>query len=364
MKKKLTVLIFVLLVHLVLTPLIADDIRGEINLPDIGGYKTLKCDFHMHTIFSDGMVWPTVRVEEAWREGLDAIAITDHIEYQPHAEDDVDVPTNHNRPYEIATDRAKEMNVLLVKAAEITRDTPPGHFNALFLKDIEPLEIEDFNDVMKEASQQGGFVFWNHPGWIPEAKGWFGIHTKLYENKWLHGIEVVNGRTYYPEAHQWCLQKNLTMLGNSDIHDPAGDWANTDLKHRTITLVFATERSVEALKEALKNGRTAVWFENKLIAPQKYLDAIFKASVRIAKPHFREGQNVWSCIKNNSDIKIEMERVGTQGPSRLLLEPNSTRILEVEVADGSRQPKLSYIAKNFLIAPDQGLEVELSIPLK
>ena len=52
-----------------------------INLPDIPGYITLKCDFHMHTVFSDGNVWPTVRIDEAIRDGLDAIAITDHLEY-------------------------------------------------------------------------------------------------------------------------------------------------------------------------------------------------------------------------------------------------------------------------------------------
>ena len=28
----------------------------------------------MHTVFSDGTVWPTVRVTEAWEEGLDAMA--------------------------------------------------------------------------------------------------------------------------------------------------------------------------------------------------------------------------------------------------------------------------------------------------
>ena len=59
--------------------------RTEINIPDIPGYLTLKCDFHMHTVFSDGDVWPTVRVQEAWLEGLDAISITDHIEYLPHS---------------------------------------------------------------------------------------------------------------------------------------------------------------------------------------------------------------------------------------------------------------------------------------
>lgn len=39
--------------------------RHEIRMPDIMGYTTLKCDLHMHTVFSDGLVWPTVRVDEA-----------------------------------------------------------------------------------------------------------------------------------------------------------------------------------------------------------------------------------------------------------------------------------------------------------
>ena len=53
--------------------------RTAVNIPDVPGYVTLKCDFHIHTVFSDGYVWPTVRAEEAWREGLDAIAITDQM---------------------------------------------------------------------------------------------------------------------------------------------------------------------------------------------------------------------------------------------------------------------------------------------
>ncbi len=41
-----------------------DDGR-KINFPDIPGYKTLLCDFHQHTVFSDGSVWPNIRVQEA-----------------------------------------------------------------------------------------------------------------------------------------------------------------------------------------------------------------------------------------------------------------------------------------------------------
>ena len=50
-----------------------------IAFPDIPGYLTLKCDLHMHTVLSDGYVWPTIRVQEALKDGLDAISITEHL---------------------------------------------------------------------------------------------------------------------------------------------------------------------------------------------------------------------------------------------------------------------------------------------
>ena len=124
-----------------LSPAIGADARHEIHFPNLPGYQTLKCDLHMHTVFSDGSVWPPVRVTEAWRQGLDVISITDHIEYQPHKDD---LRTSHNRPYDLAVGNARSHNVLLVKGAEITRDTPPGHFNALFLSDINPLDTDEF----------------------------------------------------------------------------------------------------------------------------------------------------------------------------------------------------------------------------
>ena len=47
-----------------------------IEFPDPPGYQTLLCDFHTHTVFSDGRVWPNIRVQEAHRDGPDAVAIT------------------------------------------------------------------------------------------------------------------------------------------------------------------------------------------------------------------------------------------------------------------------------------------------
>ncbi|MCL4195381.1 MAG: hypothetical protein KJZ87_26825, partial [Thermoguttaceae bacterium] len=121
------------LVLLLSVPAVAADVRREVQFPDVAEYQTLVCDFHMHTVFSDGSVWPQVRVAEAWRQGLDAIAITDHIEYQPHKDD---LPTKHGRSNELAAGAARQANLLFPTGAEITRDTPPGHFNAIFLEDV------------------------------------------------------------------------------------------------------------------------------------------------------------------------------------------------------------------------------------
>ena len=45
-----------------LTHMNQSNVRTEISIPGFDGYETLKCDFHIHTVFSDGSVWPTVRV--------------------------------------------------------------------------------------------------------------------------------------------------------------------------------------------------------------------------------------------------------------------------------------------------------------
>lgn len=336
--------------------------RHEIAFPDLPGYKTLKCDLHMHTVFSDGKVWPTVRVDEAWRQGLDAIAISDHIEYQPHKGD---IPTKHNRPYELATRTAYDHDILLVRAAEITRDTPPGHFNALFLADINPLETEDFVEVIKQANKQVAFVFWNHQGWHGEEKGsWRDVHTKLYDGELLHGMEVCNGSEYYPTAHKWSMEKNLTMMGNSDIHAPDLRKKSAPGDHRTMTLVFAKKKTLPAIKEALQAGRTAVWYKQQLIGRKEYLAPLFDKCVLIERPHLRTKRAVYTKIRNTCDLDIVLKRTGGPGPKEIKLPARVTTLLKIYTKTPHKPLELKYAATNFIIAPGKCLDVVLKVPGK
>lgn len=326
--------------------------------PDVPGYETLMCDFHMHTVFSDGSVWPNIRVGEAWREGLDSIAITDHIEYQPHKKD---LPTNHNRPYEVARGNALEYDILLVKATEVTRETPPGHYNALFLNDINPVDTEEFLDAIEAANQQKAFVFWNHHTWKGAAKGqWEAVQTKMYENKWLHGMEVANGGSYYPLAHAWCLEKGLTMMGNSDMHGPSYDSTYTAGKHRSLTLVFVKDRSVKGIREALFAGRTAVWWKNQVIGRKEFLQPLFQSCITVHPPHFRKKNTVYMIVENTALVDMELVRISGKGPSNLTI-PARSKVLAKVTAEPGSVTRLSYEIRNFLIAPEKYLTVDWQI---
>ena len=58
--------------------------RVEFVLPEVGGYTVYKADLHTHSIYSDGDCTPEFRVREAWYDGLDVLAITEHVEYRRH----------------------------------------------------------------------------------------------------------------------------------------------------------------------------------------------------------------------------------------------------------------------------------------
>lgn len=345
--------------------------RRIINIPEIPGYKTILADFHMHTVFSDGSVWPTVRPEEAWKEGLDAISITDHIEYQPKK---ADVNSDHNRGYEIAKGRAEALNMMLIQGTEITRDEPEGHHNAIFIKDANRIEKEDFMQSIQEAHNQGGFVFWNHPGWKQPGyrSVWYDIQNELFEKGLLHGIEVANGETYYPNAHKWCLEKGMTMIGVSDVHGPIN--MNYDIsagEMRPMTLVFAQNRTAVSVKNALFERRTAVYWKDTLIGEEKYLKPIFEQSVSVETSAITivgDG-SVNMQISNRSDIPYTIQFKDNISeidlPDKIVLKSDSTTMFSIrgteENLNSSKLITIPVTVTNMFVEPEKGLDTFFTI---
>jgi hypothetical protein len=332
--------------------------RRIIHLPDIPGYVTLKCDFHMHTVFSDGNVWPTLRVDEALRDGLDAIAITDHLEYTPKKDF---IPVDFNAAWKITESYAKERNLILVHGTEITRKMPPGHFNALFIKDASLIAKDSVWDSFSEAIKQGAFLQWNHPGWksqepdgIPKM---YDIHKRLIKNGWLHGIEFFNDSEHYPLVFTFCLQNNLAIMANSDVHGIISErYTEPTYSNRPMTLVLAKEKNHDSLKEAMFAGRTLVWFRDILAGKEVYAEAFFYQCISIGKPYYQNDKSYFIEITNKSDIPFYLRNGMNDMPSSITLAANS--ITRVVISKKAKMPMV-YDVTNILTGENEGLKVEL-----
>lgn len=308
-------------------------VRNIVSIPGFDGYETLKCDFHIHTVFSDGSVWPDIRVHEAWQEGLDAIAITDHIEYRPNKEI---LKGDLNESYKIAKKAADGIGFIVIKGSEITREKPLGHLNALFLQDALPLDVEDPLKAIDEAKKQGAFIMWNHPGWPDDKSTMYPVHEQLIKDKKINGIEVVNYTEYYPVSFDWCSQSGLAFMANTDIHGLVSGLYGWGKLVRPVTLVFAAERSEKGIREAMFAGRTAALFDGKLAGHPEHLKKLVMASLQLRKIGDR-----WIEVTNNSDIPYEVTNNGD-----LYIFPAKKVVLIGIPKEGSFVVENCFIGKN------------------
>ncbi|HNT66912.1 MAG TPA: Sb-PDE family phosphodiesterase [bacterium] len=356
---------------------VAAQIAQKPFFPSISGYQTLLCDFHLHTVFSDGRVWPTVRADEAWRYGLDAIAITDHIEYRPFKEEFAS--RDLNRSFEIAARSAGNFPLLVIRGSEITRSMPPGHLNAIFLSDANPLETETWEAAIDAAAEQQAFIFWNHPGWKAQQPDgiprWYDEHEKIYRQGKLHGIEIVNYKSYYPEAHQMAIDKKLTLLGNTDAHDTIGMTYEEDLgESRPYTLVFAKEKSLAAIKEALFAHRTAVYWQETLYGDSIYVAPLFYRSIQMPDSALvlHGKSRKWVAITNLADLDYRLElETPVEGyviSEELVLVSGATVPLAIRALRSGVETEetlaIRFRVTNILPAPAQPLRVTLQVPVR
>lgn len=363
----------------------------KIFFPDIDGYKTLLTDFHQHTVFSDGSVWPSIRVEEAIKDGLDAISLTEHLEYQPYAKD---IPNpDRNRAYNIAKSFAENKNksldrkLIVINGQEITRSMPPGHINAIFLNDANKLlHPKDSLKGILAANKQDAFVFWNHPAWPAQRSDGIAkldeFHKYLIEKKLLHGIEVVNELYYSEEALRLALENDLTIMGTSDIHGLV-DWlfkvpddnesSNGTLPgHRPVTIIFSKDKSEDGIKDALFAGKTAVFYNELLIGKEENLKPLVEKCLVINNindlelGYSEDGKSTIKKveIKNVSDAPFILKNLNSftfeTNSDIINIMPNSIHSISVKTK-GEPLNELKFEVLNGIIAPKKYLNISLQI---
>ena len=294
--------------------------RKIVSIPNIDGYLTLKGDFHLHTSLDDGDVAPKARVREAWYDGLDIIAMTPHIGV--HKNEGVRLK-DYNLPNRLAIAEGKKMGVMVIQSAEITRRKPFGHMNALFLKDCNVFDenrylVDENGEFLRDktgdkipnratemkdfeaAEAQGAFIIWNHPGWPDRKSTLYPLHKKLIEEKRIHAVELFNSSEWYPRVLDWFDTYKLPMMANTDIHYITANKYNRCL--RPMTLVFAKERTIESVREAMFAGRMLALFGNKLAGDANLIKQLLNKSLQVRVIDEKEGVVE---VTNISDIEFE-----------------------------------------------------------
>ena len=329
---------------------------NKIVIPDVDGYKTLKGDFHIHTVFSDGKVWPETRVSEAVWEGLDILSITDHIDTRSRKwikSGIISSDCDSDTPYKLAKKLAARKDLILISGGELSRNRPSGHTNVLFTKNNEKIvsEAEKFNNDnakateagLKEARKQGAFIMWNHPHWIkysPNETVIGPVQEKFLQEGFFDAIEVYNAECgYSPEAHDWCLKYNLAIMGCSDAHDLM--FNKIDYMgggHRVVTLVFAKERNEASVREAMNERRTAIFADEMIFGREQELKPLFDACIQVKSVKW--GKKGISCtLENVSSIPVRITKAPGSEDYRytryIIIPPFSTVRLSVEALSKS-----------------------------
>lgn len=281
-------------------------LRQEIILPTIDGCKVFKADLHSHTIFSDGSVTPEYRVREAWADGLDILAITEHVEYRPtersmlnflkgylpegtqatnnniigKAADEKGILADLNLSNNIATKAAESYGITIIPGIEITR-TPEtiGHYNALFIEDANTIYAADAAASIRNARKQGAIIMHNHPGWRRKKLEMTDFEKQVYAEGLIDGVETMNGSEFYPSAIRRAIDKTLFMAANTDIHGTTSmDYSNQG-HLRNMTFIIAKDARLETIKKALKARRTLAYSFGTIAGDEKLIKEFFLASI-------------------------------------------------------------------------------------
>ncbi len=362
---------------------------SQIALPAIPGFHTLKGDLHLHTVFSDGHVWPSFRVYEANRDGLDFIALTDHVDYEGNPKE---IERDYNRAFDLAVAAAKGTRLIVLRGGEISPRTPPYHANAIFLQNANTLPTPYMSEtkgsfVMKakpsnaelmapfiEASRQGAFIIYNHPAYLYDwnettmgADLMTPFHRSLLRQGMLHGVEVVNSGRYYKKAHRIAMEHNLTLIAGSDEHS---DIANTHKgSHRPMTLVFSRDSTAAGIREAMLARRTAIYFKDFIIGRKAEIEPFFHSAVTATVEQSQRHNEPLLLVHlaNSSDIAFNIRASGKYDVDnlplgRIILAPRATTTIVIRTLwDFPPSVTIQILVENLITGPDEMLDTSVAV---
>ena len=353
---------------------LVDAHRTEIFLPQVNGYNVYKADLHTHTLYSDGSVQPQFRVQEAWQQGLDIIAITDHIEsrrteetmvkyLEKYVSDEYPEAVNTfvaleptpkgsfmvdlNFGIKETVKAAKKYGLVVIPGAEISRcGATVGHFNALFIKDCNAIYDPDPITSIRNAKKQGALVMHNHPGYRRTNIDYSDVEKQAYAEGLFDGVEVMNGSSFYPGVIDRVQDRGLFIAACTDVHG-ANKYSALE---RPMTLILAKDKSLESIREALEARRTLAMGFNTISGEEQLLKDFFAAGVKIEIVNkTKSGTEI--ILTNTTPLTYVIRQ---EGVNQKRIGPSSSVLMKA----GSGQNSLKFEVLNMFCRSDRHPVIE------
>ncbi|SNZ02866.1 hypothetical protein SAMN06269185_0132 [Natronoarchaeum philippinense] len=196
----------------------------------------LSVELHAHSELShDGRDPVDLLLEQAEAVGLDALAITDHDEFDASLE---------------AARKAPEYGLVGIPGMEIT--SKAGHVLGLGIEEAIEAGLP-FDETLDRIREQGGVAVVPHP--FQESRHGVMANITRGQLRAADAIEVYNSRLLTGrgnrQAEEFAQTYGLPMTAGSDAHI-------SEMVGQAVTRVDADERSAESILDAVREGRTAV----------------------------------------------------------------------------------------------------------
>jgi hypothetical protein len=133
-------------------------------------------------------------------------------------------------------------------------------------------------------------------------------------------------------------------------------------------LVFAKEKSIEGIQEALLNQRTAIYRGNDLVGSEEFLKPLFLESVEV-KAEYREGTTVaFVQLINTSDFSFYCDYLGDysfyNAVGLIIIPAHSRTVIGVKTNEKLDSFPMNFEVHNAITAPGEKLTVEVTVKIE
>lgn len=249
-----------------------------------------KANLHCHSTFSDGRWTPEELKEKYMRHGYSIIAFTDHRTLHSHSHlTDTDFLALDG--YEIDVNETEDKGRGYRKTCHFCLIAKKQGMAQPDFGDEDTYTPENISRIMKEASEKGFFVTYNHPNWsLEDFSDYINYHGMDAMEICNFGCLAVGYPDYVPKVYDDMLRfgERIFCTATDDNHNRYGEDSPYCDSFGGFTVIKAEELTYEKIINALEKGEfyssqgpeiKELWFEDGIIhiktSPAKRIDFVF-----------------------------------------------------------------------------------------